>query len=209
MATFSTTTLSQGSHTIIAEYAGSGNFLGNTNSVSPSQIINAPPLATNTIAYRNPLSGARILVAALLANASRPSGDTLTLSVSPTSASNATVAISGGWIFYTPPSLFTNAGSFTYTVTDNFGASATATVSVALRVDNSQSQNLLITSRGNNQFPINGRGISGYTYRLQYSDTSGPFNWQSLVSETADGTGKFRYTDTTESSMRLYRTVYP
>ena len=188
---------------------GQRQFPRQHQQLSPSQIINTPPLATNTIIYRNPLSGAKILVTALLTNASSPSGDALTLRVSPASASNATVVVNGGWVFYTPPAQFTNADSFTYTVTDNYGASATATVTVALQVDNSQSQNLLIMALGNNQFLINGSGISGYTYRLQYSDTSGPFNWQALVSETADSTGKFQYTDTTESSTRLYRTVYP
>jgi hypothetical protein len=209
VAAFSTTTLSRGSHTIVAAYAGSGNFLGSTNNVSPNQIVNTPPLAANATLYRNPLSGTKILVTALLTNASSPSGDTLTLTVSPTSASNATVTIRGGFVFYTPPAQFTNADAFTYTVTDNYGGSATATVTVAIQVDNGQSQNLAITALGNNQFLISGSGIAGYTYRLQYSDTSAPFTWQDLVSETADNTGKFQYTDTTESQTRFYRTACP
>jgi hypothetical protein len=209
VATFSTTTLSQGSHTIVAEYAGSGNFLGSTNHVSPNQIINTPPVAGNVTVCRNPLSGTKILVAALLTNASSPSGDTLMLTVSPTSASNAAVTMSGGWIFYAPLAGFTNADSFTFTVTDNYGGSATATVTVAIQVDNGQSQNLVITALGNNQFLISGSGIPGYTYRLQCSDTSGPFAWQDLVSKTADSTGKFQYTDTTASETRYYRTTYP
>jgi hypothetical protein len=209
VATFSTTTLSQGSHTIVAEYAGSGNFLGSTNHVSPNQIINTPPVAGNVTVCRNPLSGTKILVAALLTNASSPSGDTLMLTVSPTSASNAAVTMSGGWIFYAPLDGFTNADSFTFTVTDNYGGSATATVTVAIQVDNGQSQNLVITALGNNQFLISGSGIPGYTYRLQCSDTSGPFAWQDLVSKTADSTGKFQYTDTTASETRYYRTTYP
>jgi hypothetical protein len=131
------------------------------------------------------------------------------LTVSPTSASNAAVTMSGGWIFYAPLAGFTNADSFTFTVTDNYGGSATATVTVAIQVDNGQSQNLVITALGNNQFLISGSGIPGYTYRLQCSDTSGPFAWQDLVSKTADSTGKFQYTDTTASETRYYRTTYP
>jgi hypothetical protein len=209
VAAFSTTNLSQGSHTIIAEYAGDGNFLGSTNQVSPNQIINTPPVAGNVTICRNPLAGVKILVTALLTNASSASGDTLTLTVSPTSASNATVAISGGWVWYTPAAQFTNADSFTYTVTDNYGGSATATVTVALQVDDSQGHNLLITTLGNNQFLVNASGIPGCTYRLQYSDTSNPFTWQDLASVTADSAGVIQYTDTTESSMRFYRTACP
>jgi hypothetical protein len=210
VATFTTTTLPQGSHTIVAEYAGSGNFLGSTNHVSPDQIINTPPVAGDVTIYRNPLSGTKILVAALLTNASSPSGDTLTLTVSPTSASNAAVTMSSGWIFYTPLAGFTNADSFTYTVTDNYGGSATATITVAIPVDNNQSPNLVITALGGNQYLIVGSGIPGYAYRLQYSDMSAPFTWQNFgVSLTADSTGRFSYTDTTTSLTRCYRSVYP
>jgi hypothetical protein len=211
VAAFSTTALSQGSHTIIAEYAGNGNFLGSTNSVSPNQIINTPPVATNAAIFRNPLSGTKIPVAALLTNASSPSGDTLTLTVSPASASNATVTIRGGWVFYTPLAGFTNADSFTYTVTDNYGGSATATITVAIQVDNNQSPNLVITALGGNQYLIVGCGIPGYAYRLQYSDLSAPFTWQDFVgvSLTADSTGRFSYTDTNTSLTRCYRSVYP
>jgi hypothetical protein len=117
--------------------------------------------------------------------------------------------MSSGWVFYTPLAGFTNADSFTYTVTDNYVGSATATVTIALQVDNSQSQNLVVTALGNNQFLISGSGIADYTYRLQCSDTSGPFAWQDLVSKTADSTGQFQYTDATASQTRFYRSTYP
>jgi hypothetical protein len=78
-------------------------------------------------------------------------------------------------------------------------------------VDNGQSQNLVITPLGNNQFLISGSGVADYTYRLQYSDMSTPFTWQDFVglSLTADSTGRFSYTDTTTSLTRCYRSVYP
>jgi hypothetical protein len=211
VAVFSTASLAPGSHNIIADYAGDGNFLGSTNSLSPNQIINTPPVATNTTIYRNPLFGTKILVATLLTNASSPNGNTLTLTVSSTSASNAPVTISSGWVFYTPLLGLTNADSFTYTVTDNYGGTAVATVTVAIEVNNSQSQNLIITALGNDQFLINGSGIPGYAYRLQYSDTTSPFIWQDFVgvSLTADSTGRFAYTDTTTSQTRQYSSVYP
>jgi hypothetical protein len=56
---------------------------------------------------------------------------------------------------------------------------------------------------------INGNGIPGSTYRLQYSDTSAPFNWQSIESVMADSTGRFSYTDTPGFPTRFYRTTYP
>ncbi len=209
VATFTTNNLAHGTNTVVAEYAGDLNFIGTTNALTPNQVINTPPVAGNVTITRNPALSVKIRLSTLLANASSPDGNTLNISVSPTSASNATITVSGGWVFYTPSAGFTNADSFTYTVTDGFGGSATGTVTVAIQVDNSQSQNLTITALGGGSVLIGGSGIPGYTYRLQYSDSASPFVWQDLVSVTADSTGKFSYTDTSGDTMRFYRTAYP
>ena len=210
-ATFSTTNLSHASHTVLAEYAGDLNFVGTTNSLAQNEVINTPPVAGNDTIYRNPTTSAKVRLATLLSNDSDADGDTLTITVGAASASNATIRVSGGWVFYTPPSGFTNADSFTYSITDGHGGSATGTVTVALLIDNTPSQNLTITALGSGSYSINGNGIPGYTYRLQYSDSSSPFNWLDITngSVTADDTGKFQYTDTGASAMRYYRSVYP
>ena len=211
VATFTTSTLALGSHTVVAEYAGDSNFTGTTNALAQNQVINTPPVAGNDTIERSSLTSVKVRLATLLANDSDADGDALNIVVSPASASNATIRVSGGWVFYTPPTGFTNADSFTYTITDGRGGSAVGTVAVAIQVDNSQSQNLAITDLGNGAFRINGNGIPGYLYRLQYSDTIAPFNWQVMVggSVTADSTGKFEYTDTSGAPTRFYRTVYP
>jgi subtilisin-like proprotein convertase family protein len=209
VATFTTNTLAHGSHTIVAEYAGDVNFTGTTNALAQDQVINTPPVAGNVTIMRNPALSVKVRLSTLLANASDADGDALNITVSSTSASNAAITVSGGWVFYTPPTGFTNADSFTYTVTDGHGGSATGTVTVAIQVDNAPSQNLVITPLGGNQYLINASGIPGYTYRLQYSDVTGPFVWQDIESATADSTGKFSYTDTSGAPMRFYRTVYP
>jgi subtilisin-like proprotein convertase family protein len=209
VATFTTNNLSHGSHTVVAEYAGDTNFVGATNALAQNQVINTPPVAGNLTIERNPLLSVKVKLSTLLANASDADGDTLNMTVSSISASNATITVIGGWVFYTPPAGFTNADSFTYTVTDGYGGSATGTVTVAIQVDTAPSQNLTITDLGDGSFLINGNGIVGYTYDLQYSDTVTPFVWVELGSLTADSTGRFTYTDTSGSSARFYRTVYP
>jgi subtilisin-like proprotein convertase family protein len=211
LATFTINSLAHGSHAVAAEYAGDVNFAGTTNLLAQSEVINTPPVAGNVTLYRNPVLSVKVLFSTLLTNVSDADGDTLNISISSTSASNATVTVSGGWVFYTPPAGFSNADSFTYTVTDGHGGSATGTVAVAIQVDNSKSQNLTITDLGNGSFLINGDGIPDYTYRLQSSDTITPYTWQDIVggSTTADSKGKFSYTDTSVVGMRFYRTVYP
>jgi hypothetical protein len=209
LAAFAINNLAHGSHTVAAEYEGDLNFTGTTNSLAQNEVINTPPVAGSVTLYRNPVLSVKVRLSTLLTNASDADSDTLNLSVSSTSASNATVTVSGGWVFYTPPAGFTNADSFTYTVTDGHGGSAVGTVAVAIQVDTNQSQNLTITDLDNGSFLIIVNGIPGYTYRLQYSDSTYPFVWQNLVSATANSTGSFQYTDTSGSTARFYRTVYP
>ncbi len=212
VAGFTTNNLPHGFHTVVAEYPGDSNFYGSTNSLSPNQIINTPPVAGNVTLYRNPVLGVKVQLATLQTNASSPDGDALTLSASSTSASNATISVSGRWVFYTPPAGFTNADSFTYTVTDAYGGSATGIVTVAILGDNSPSQNLVITYAGNGPVLISGSGIPGYTYRLQYSVAAGPdFVWQDLATLTADSSGQFNFTDPppANSLPRVYRSTSP
>jgi hypothetical protein len=212
VAIWTTNNLAHGSHTVVAEYPGDSNFTGTTNSLATSQVINTPPVAGNAALYRNPMLGAKVRLSSLMTNAYSPDDDTLTLSVSATSASNTTITVNGGWVFYTPPPGFTNADSFTYTVTDSYGGSAKGSVAVAFLMDNSQSQNLVVTELGDGSAVMSGSGIPGYTYRLQYSVTAGPaFAWQDLATVTTDSSGRFNFTDTppANSPARFYRSTSP
>lgn len=211
-ASFTTSTLPAGSHTVTAEYAGSLDFVGTTNSLAVAQIIDTPPVAGDVTIERYPTGDTKIQLSTLLASCTNADGNLLTIvSVSPTSANGGTITVLGGWAIYTPPVGFTNADSFTYTVEDNFGETAVGTVTVAIIMDNSPSSNLTITSLGNNMYEIDGNGIPGYTYQLQYSDSASPFNWQDLpgASFTADDLGRFQYIDTTTDGIRFYRSVSP
>src|SRR5207237_10759605 len=51
-APYSLSTLTLGTHTVAAEYLGDGNFIGATNSLSPVQLINTPPIASADTIYR-------------------------------------------------------------------------------------------------------------------------------------------------------------
>jgi subtilisin-like proprotein convertase family protein len=211
VARFTTNNLALGSHTVAAEYAGDLNFVGATNALAQNQLIDTPPVAGGVTIVRYPTESAKVLLTTLLASDSNPDGGTLNIVVSFNSANGATISESGGWVFYTPPVGFTNADSFTYTVTDSNGVSAVGTVTVAILVNSGLSQNLFITNLGNGSILITGNGIPAYTYRLQYSPTLVTPNWQDIIggSLTADSTGQFGYTDTPGGQTRFYRTVYP
>ncbi len=210
MATFTTNNLTHGSHTVVAEYAGDGNFFGSTNSLSPNQVINTPPVAGNATVYRNPVLSVKVLLSTLLTNANDADGDTLNLTVGSTSASNATITVSGGWVFYTPPAGFTNADSFTYTVTDGYGGSATGTVTVAIQVDLNQSQNIVaIQNLGNSTSQVWFAGIPTRAYSIQSTTNLVAPAWLWLGAGTADTVGRFQFIDTNAVPLRFYRSTYP
>ena len=213
VATCATAALSHGTHTVSATYAGSGNFTGSSASLSPVQNINTPPIAGADTIERYPTQGVKVRLATLLANDSDADSDPLSIVVTGSSANGGTITVSGNWVFYTPASGFTSADSFTYTLTDGHGGSVTGTVTVAIKVDNDPAQNLFITQLGDGRFSIQGGGIPGRTYRLQYSASLAPANWQDLAGATVtpDATGWFTYTDTPPggTTERYYRTVHP
>ena len=96
-AMFSTATLSHGVHVVVAEYAGNGNFLGTTNRLSPSQLVNTPPVARPYTIERDPTSGAKVSIATLLSNDLTPTGDTLAFAgVSAASVNGGTVVSNAG-----------------------------------------------------------------------------------------------------------------
>ncbi len=211
VATYSTTSLSHGSHTVVAEYAGSANFAGTTNTLAPAEMINTPPVANNVTIYRYPTQDVKFHLATLQTNTSDADGDTLNLTFSPTSANSGTVAQKGPWLYYVPAAGFTSQDTFTYTVTDGHGGSATGTVTVAIIAVNQPGANLVITDLGNGSVLINGSGVPGRTYRMQYTATLSPANWQDISggSVTADSSGAFQFTDSAAFGSRYYRSAFP
>jgi subtilisin-like proprotein convertase family protein len=211
IATFSTSALTHGTHTVAAEYAGSLNFVGTTNALTPDQNINTSPIAGNETIERYSTQGVKVRLATLLANDSDADGDALNIVIGATSANGGTLSLSSGWVFYVPANGFTSADSFTYTITDGHGGSATGTVTVAIKVDNAPGENLTIADLGNGSFRINGSGIPGRTYRLQSTGSITLPDWQDISggTVTADSTGAFVFTDTPGTGSRYYRSVYP
>jgi subtilisin-like proprotein convertase family protein len=204
-----TSSLSVGSHDITAEYAGDSNYRGTTNSLTPREVINTPPVANGDSIDRPANQGTKVAISTLLTNDTDADGDALTLTgVNPTSAMGGTVTVSNGWIYYTPPPGFTNTDSFTYSIADGRGGTASATVTVNISVDTGPSGNLTITLQSASSVLLSFSGIPGRTYTIQYSGTVTNTNWQSLTSQTADSMGRFQYIDTPVTN-RFYRSVYP
>jgi hypothetical protein len=168
-------------------------------------ITNNAPLAANDTLQRSQNSGARVRVAALLANDSDPDHGSLTLSaVGPTSAA--------GGVIYNPPAGFTNADSFSYVIANSGGLQATGSVSVTIRADASPSQNVLALEQlGNGSSRIQFLGIPGRLYTIEYTEGLETPDWRPLGKRTADATGRFEFVDPPGHGIapRFYRSTYP
>ena len=211
-AQYLTSALAAGTHTVVAEYAGDGNFIGATNTLAPAQVINTPPVAAPDEIWRSPSNGVQVAITYLLSNDTDADGNPLTFaSVSPTSDNGGTVVSNANWILYTPPTGFTNTDSFHYSISDGIASPVLGTVTVGVLVDNGPSQNLTILDLGNGSYRILADGIPGRTYRFQWADNVENPAWQTLGSVTADAFGVLEYVDTppTGTGTRYYRTIEP
>ena len=98
----------------------------------------------------------------------------------------------GKWLYYTPATGFTAADSFTYAIDDGHGATVTGTVTVAIKVENAPSPNLVTTSLGGGSHRVGLNSIPNRTYRLQYTADLDPASWRPFA-----------------APQRFYRSVHP
>jgi hypothetical protein len=209
-ASFTTSNLAHGAHVVIAEYAGDGNFAGTTNSLSPDQLINTPPVAGPDMIEQDGTNETKVAIATLLNNDSDADGDTINfIALAGTSANGGTVVSNGGWIFYTPAPGFTNIDTFTYSIGDGLSLSVTGLVTVNIHVDNGPSPRLGIAALGDGSYEIRGDGVPGRIYRIQFSENLWTTNWQAAGAVTGDASGLFLFLDSTGSPQRFYRSVHP
>ncbi|MDB6018143.1 MAG: hypothetical protein JWR19_2632 [Pedosphaera sp.] len=213
VAAFSTAALAHGLHNVTAEYVGDGNFTGSTNSVSPQQMINTPPV-THIFSFSTTQDTAKGFSSSkLLQTVSDADHDTITMtSLDATSVNGGTVVLSGGVITYTPPAGSTNTDSFTYNVSDGFGGSSIGTVVVNVIASTASAPAQNVT--GFNMLPngnasIHFAGIPGRTYTIQASTDL--HTWTNVGSAPASANGAFQFEDLDTASFpsRYYRSAFP
>ena len=100
-----------------------------------STSTNTPPVASNDSAATNEDTVLRLAPASLLANDSDADGDALSIA-SVGGASNGSVALSASEVVFTPQANYNGPASFTYTLSDGKGGSATAAVAVTVAAVN-------------------------------------------------------------------------
>jgi outer membrane protein OmpA-like peptidoglycan-associated protein len=201
-----------------AGFAGTDTFTytavdtdGNSDSATVTVTVsNAAPLANNdtaTTAIATPVT------ISVLANDSDPEGDALSL-LSVTTPANGTASVSGNQVIYTPAAGFSGSDTFSYTVSDSFGATSTATVTVNVQANaaptanadtalTSKARAVIVNVLANDTDPegdtlsvtrvVSGPSLGRTTVNadgtITYTHNPGPVGVDSFVYEISDGRG--------------------
>jgi hypothetical protein len=173
-------------------------------------IANRPPVAPPVSAATKQNQPLSIPAEKLLATATDPDGDPLTLSgVSATSTNGGSVSLAGGTVTYTPIAGFIGADRFTYTVSDGRGGSVSAFVLVQVRSADQASGNMLPPIPIPGGYQISFFGVPGRPYTLQRAaNVAGPWLTLGPVLVVSAGLGTFADTNAPPVGA-FYRTTYP
>ena len=167
--------------------------------------LNGAPLASAATYTRAAGTSMKINIANLLASStSDPDGDARTLVSVGASAQGASVSIASGRILYNPAN--SNNDSFSYTVSDGQGHTATSTINVMVVNPAGASVNFALNGLG--QPTMQFAGIPGYRYTIQR--TTNMSEWNDMQTFIAPANGVFSFTDATDPRppTALYRMSY-
>jgi hypothetical protein len=140
-------------------------------------------------------------------------GDVLTIA-SVTGTTNGAATTDGTNITYT--AMGAGIDSFTYTVSDDYGGTASQTINVV--IDSSASgqtghNNLnILPPDGSGNIVLNYAGIPGFNYALDgATNLAPPIVWVPLLTNTVGGTGSLSFTVNTNTGAYYFRTrwVHP
>jgi hypothetical protein len=195
----SITNLPRGTNVITVAYLGDGNYVGNTNTLN-QVVTNHPPVANGAIYTRNGAVNAfRVSVSDLLTNATDMDGDTLSLASVGATTNGALLLVSGGFLEY----FNTNAvaDQFAYTVTDGYGGTNSAIVTITVSSTSLFGQSTVASVSGGSA-TLNFAGIPGYSYSV--SRSTNLVDWTSIWTTNAPSGGLFQFIDTSAPTTEAY-----
>jgi hypothetical protein len=141
----------------------------------------------------------KIAVTNLLGNATDVDGDTLTLASVSDTTNTATLVVSGGWVMYYNTN--TVADEFTYTVSDGYGGTNSATVTIIMDSTPVFGQSTLASTAGGTA-TLNFAGIPTYSYSVLRSTNL--MDWLSIWTTNAPASGVFQYIDLVAPQISAY-----
>jgi len=210
-ATFSVSTLTHGSHAISAEYAGQGASLGSTNSLSPDQVINTPPVAQDIFMGALSWQPATITIIGGKYDPTDADGDPVTVTGVESPLTTGVASTDGTSITYTPTNAAPVTNSFTYTVSDDWGGSDTKTITVWVSVQGEGFNRIGSPVLTNGLLRLTYTGIPTYPYALDTTSNldATPVPWTPVVTNTADSHGSLVFEISPAGASAYFRTRSP
>jgi hypothetical protein len=174
--------------------------------------VNDNPVANADSLVRQKNASAKIAVSLVLANDTDPESDTLTVTgVTSPSAQGGTVTLDGAWLIYEPIAGFNSADTFTYSISDGHGGTASGLVNVTVAADSTeQTLNIISTTPSGADVILRIAGIAGRGYRLETTASlTPPITWTPHPTgvQTAAANGVVQFTDPAPPAPRYYRAV--
>lgn len=169
--------------------------------------VNDNPVAVDDTILRSLNGDAKVLVATLLANDTDAENDTISFTgVNSPSTGGATVTFSGAWVYYRHNG--TTADTFTYTISDGHGGTASGTVHVNIQNPDTQAGPALTATVDGSGAHVTFEAVAGKIYTMQHAtDPGGP--WTDQAAATESSPGHYTYTDaTTTTGTHYYRAVF-
>jgi fibronectin-binding autotransporter adhesin len=191
--------LLRGTNVITFAYLGDGNYFGVTNTLN--QIVTNHPPTTSAVSYQRnaAVNSFKIAVTNLLTNTSDADGDTVTVASVSSTTNNAVIQLRGDYVLYYNTNAV--ADQFTYTVSDGFGGTNSATVSLAIDSTPLFGQSQIVSVSGG-AASLNFAGIPSYNYSVQRSTNL--TSWISIWTTNAPAGGMFKFDDYSAPSPSAY-----
>ncbi len=184
------------------------NLVSSISVAATLTVTNQPPTFSG-YQLSSPMNTAAVIpVGSLLAHASDPDGDTLTVSsAGPASTQGGTAALSGGSVTYVPASNHVGADSFTAVISDGRGGSVNGTVQVtvlATALPTAQGTGA-IGRRADGKIDLAFKATPGTQYDIRRSLDL--VTWQTVATVTAGNDGVIPFTDPTPPTGQAFYRV--
>ena len=180
---------------VIVEYAGDANYPGSTNTLAEI-VTNHPPVAGVYNVLRTPGLSLHVFWAAVATNWTDVDGDLVSLAgVNLLTTNGVTIQTNSTQILYNNSRPVPD--QISYTVTDGQGGTNTGLINVLLNPFVSTTQNPSSMTFANGALHTTFLAVPAYAYIVQRSTNLGiSSGWVTISTNTADGNGLIRATDT-------------
>ena len=166
-----------------------GPTLVTTTSLAATLTLNTAPTFSGYTIFATRNAAADTATSAILTRAADAQGDAISLtSVSAASSSGGSVSLGAGNVHYVPPAGFVGNDTFTITLTDSLGLSATATVNVHVSADGQPPVSASVSFQQNGSIAGLFIGIVGQAYEVQRSTDLTTWTVLKTVLPASDGT---------------------